>query len=98
MTEEETAVAEMAQRVVAGRRYRAWEAEGARMGALGCALCGAALLVQHDVDHVKVHAEWHLLMARSGDVPAMISDVPQPISVYADPEEPYVLGPKRGNL
>lgn len=41
--------------------YRAWAAEGARVGALSCLRCGAAVFIDPTdvVDPADIHNRWH---------------------------------------
>ena len=41
--------------------YRAFSAEGARVGIVTCKTCGAALLIDtsDDFDAVQIHHDWH---------------------------------------
>jgi hypothetical protein len=43
-----------------------WPAEGARVALVTCLTCGSALLLSMAADAMKIHDEWHRLLA-SGD-------------------------------
>lgn len=41
----------------------AWEVEGARVGAMLCARCGATVMLHPKFDTMKRHSDWHRLSA-----------------------------------